>query len=232
MQQPPPNRSPMMFLKAAVSTIAVGFVFVYLIGLMAGKKGPEVFSPPEDEAGAGCEASAKIAQSVRDLAKGEVAAMTVAKAPEKLADLAFNGPDGQPTRISAFAGKTVLFNTWATWCVPCRGEMPALDRLQAEKGSDKFQVVAVNIDTSRLDRPKAFLDEIGVKSLTFYADPKAEIFQDLKQDGKALGLPTTILIGPDGCQVGLMNGPAAWDSADAKALIDAAVTAAQPQAAQ
>lgn len=175
---------------------------------------------------ADCAGAAKTAEAVKDLAKGEVAAMTIAKTPEKLPDYAFNDPEGKPVTLAAFRGKTLLFNVWATWCVPCRAEMPELDKLQAELGSDKFQVVTVNIDTARLDRPKKFFEETGVKALALYADPKANLFFELKQSGKALGLPVTMLIDPEGCQIGLMNGPAAWHSADGQALVTKAVEAA------
>ncbi|WP_442755542.1 thiol:disulfide interchange protein TlpA [Methylocystis sp. JAN1] len=173
-----------------------------------------------------CAGAAKTAEAVKDIAKGEVAAMNISKKPEKLADFAFNDPEGKPVSLAAFKGKTVLLNVWATWCVPCRAEMPELDKLQGELGSDRFQVVTVNIDTSRPERPKKFFEETGIKALTLYADPKANIFYELKQAGKALGLPVTILIDPEGCQVGLMNGPAAWHSADAKALVAKAVETA------
>lgn len=175
---------------------------------------------------ADCAGAAKVADAVKDLARGEVAAMTIAKTPEKLPDYSFNDPEGKPVTLASFRGKTLLFNAWATWCVPCRAEMPELDKLQAELGSDKFQVVTVNIDTARLDRPKKFFEETGVKALTLYADPKANLFFELKQSGKALGLPVTMLIDPEGCQIGLMNGPAAWHSADGRALVTKAVEAA------
>jgi len=173
-----------------------------------------------------CAGAAKVAEAVRDVAKGEVAAMNIAKKPEKASDFTFNDPEGKPAALSSFKGKTVLLNVWATWCVPCRAEMPELDKLQSELGSDKFQVVTVNIDTSRPERPKKFFEDAGVKALTLYTDPKANIFYELKQAGKALGLPVTMLIDPEGCQIGLMNGPAAWHSADAKALVTKAVEAA------
>ena len=99
--------------------------------------------------------------------------------------------------------------------------MPALDRLQGMLGSKDFAVVAVNIDTARLDRPQAFLNEIGVKNLKLYTDNTAAAFQTLKQTGKVLGLPATILIGKDGCEIGTMAGPAQWDSEDALALLNA-----------
>ena len=112
--------------------------------------------------------------------------------------------------------------------VPCRGEMPQLDKLQSLLGSDKFQVVAVNIDTSRPERPKALFQELGIKALTLYTDPTANSFYELKQAGKALGLPLSILIDGEGCQLGLLNGPAAWGSPDAQGLIAQAIKAAQP----
>jgi thiol-disulfide isomerase/thioredoxin len=139
-----------------------------------------------------------------------------------LPELKFAAADGAPARLSDFKGKTTLLNLWATWCVPCRQEMPALDRLKGKLGSRDFTVVAVNIDTAKLDRPKAFLNEIGVKNLSFYADNTADIFQTLKADGKALGLPTTILVDENGCDLGVMAGPAQWDSPDALALLSAA----------
>ncbi len=165
-------------------------------------------------------ASAKAAR-LRPLVHGEIAALSLAKSPKPLPSLSFKGPDGGQVSLADFKGREVLLNLWATWCVPCRQEMPALDRLQGALGSKDFVVVAVNIDTARLERPKAFLNEMGVKNLAFYADNTAEAFQALKQAGKVLGLPTTILVGADGCEIGTMAGPAQWDSQEAQALLKA-----------
>ena len=101
--------------------------------------------------------------------------------------------------------------------------MPALDRLQAKFGGQDFQVVAVNIDTVRLDRPKAFFADAGLKNLSLYADPSADAFEALKVAGKALGLPTSLLIDKDGCEIGVMPGPASWDSRDAEAAVSALI---------
>jgi len=114
-------------------------------------------------------------------------------------------------------------NLWATWCVPCRKEMPALDALEGKLGNDKFQVVAVNIDTRNLDKPKAWLQEIGVKRLGYYADSSAKVFQDLKAVGRAFGMPTTLLVDAKGCELGVLAGPAEWASEDAIKLVEAAL---------
>ena len=167
-----------------------------------------------------CAQSLDVADAVEPLVRGEVAALTLASAPHQLGRIAFDDASGLKTTIASFSGKTILLNLWATWCVPCRAEMPALDKLQAQLGSDRFSVVPIDIDTVRLDKPRAFLKEIGATSLPYYADNTADILQSLKQDTTILGLPTTILIGGDGCEIGTMAGPAQWDSPDAKALIE------------
>lgn len=168
-----------------------------------------------------CTASAALAAKVAPLARGEVAGLIVPKTPAPAVDLTFFGPDGTDLKLSSFRGRAVLLNLWATWCLPCRAEMPALDRLQAALGGADFEVVAINIDTARLERRQAFLKEADVERLAFYADPTANVFQVLKRAAKATGLPTTILIDSDGCELGIMSGPAEWDSEDALRLIKA-----------
>jgi thiol-disulfide isomerase/thioredoxin len=174
-----------------------------------------------------CRDAAAVAERLDPLAKGEVAAFRVARAPERLADLAFHTPEGGETSLAAFAGRLTLVNLWATWCVPCRTEMPALDNLEKELGGEDFEVVAVNIDLGAAERARAFLDEIGVERLAFYSDPSARLFPELKRRGLAFGLPTTLLIDGKGCRIGSVEGPAEWDSEDAKALIRAALDAAR-----
>jgi len=168
-----------------------------------------------------CLDTAKTAERLRPLVHGEIAALALAKQPQSLPEVRFAGPDGAAASLADFKGRTVLLNLWATWCIPCRLEMPALDRVQGKLGSKDFAVVAVNVDTARLDRPKAFFDETGVKNLMLYTDDKAEIVQSLKQVGKVLGLPTTMLVGKDGCELGTLAGSAQWDSQDALALLAA-----------
>ena len=170
-----------------------------------------------------CPVAAARAAQLAPLVGGQVAALSLAKTPREATPIAFTGPGGEPVTLAAFKGRTVLLNLWATWCVPCREEMPSLDKLQAELGGPDFEVVAVNIDTTRLDRRQTFLKEAGVEKLAFYANSNAEVFQILKKAGKVVGLPTTILIDPDGCELGVMPGPADWASPDALKLLSGAL---------
>ncbi len=124
--------------------------------------------------------------------------------------------------LESLKGKTLLVNLWATWCVPCRKEMPALDTLEGKLGGPDFQVVAINVDTARLDRPKTFLHDAGIEHLASFADPSGNVLQELKGDGQLLGLPTTLLIDKGGCELGTMAGPAEWASPEAEQLVTAA----------
>lgn len=176
---------------------------------------------------ASCAAAAATTAKMTPLAKGEVAGVQVQEKPKPVPDLAFTTSDGTPRKLSDLRGKTVLLNLWATWCVPCRLEMPALDKLQATLGSaegpQSFEVVAVNIDTRNPDKPKQFYTDMKIGHLAFYADPSAKIYQDLKAIGKAFGMPTTMIIDRQGCELAYLAGPAEWAGADALALVGAAV---------
>ena len=174
-------------------------------------------------ADAPCAGAVDLATKLKPLAKGEVAAVTMASKPLQLPDLAFADASGAPKKLSDFRGKTVLLNLWATWCVPCRKEMPALDGLQTKLGGKDFEVVAVNIDTRDPDKPKNFLKEANLTRLGYFSDQKAKVFQDLKNIGRALGMPTSVLIDGQGCEIATIAGPAEWASDDAIKLISAAV---------
>lgn len=202
---------------AAVAGIIAGTAAVYVRGSADGN-GSAVATLCADALAA--------AKRVAPLATGEVAAFRVADAPQSFGDLTFKAPDGTPTTLASFAGKVTLVNMWATWCVPCRAEMPALDKLQSEMGGQSFTVAAINLDVQKPDKAKDFLDQIGVKNLALYSDPTMGVFNELKKRGLAIGLPTTLLIDGKGCRIGIVEGPAAWDSAEAKALIEAALPAA------
>lgn len=170
-----------------------------------------------------CTAAKPVADRIRPLVKGEIAGVLVGDRQQPLPNLAFQSPDSKPLTLADFRGRMVLLNLWATWCAPCRKEMPALDKLQAELGGADFEVVAINIDQRNLDRPKTFLQEINVRKLAYYADPSARIFQQLRAVDRAVGMPTTLLIDRDGCELAYLAGPAEWASDEAKAFIRAAL---------
>jgi thiol-disulfide isomerase/thioredoxin len=192
---------------------AIGFAGVYGIGgLKRNATGDTACRPAVD-----------LARKLAPLAHGEVAALTMATTPLRLPDLTFEGADGKPRKLSDWRGRTVLLNLWATWCVPCRKEMPALESLQAKLGGPDFEVVAVNIDTRDPEKPKNFLKEANLSRLAYFSDQKAKIFQDLKGIGRALGMPTSVLVDGRGCEIATIAGPAEWDSEDAIKLITAAL---------
>jgi thiol-disulfide isomerase/thioredoxin len=191
----------------------IGFAGIYGIGGLKGNAGGDP----------ACRPAVNLARKLTPLAHGEVAALTMASSPLRLPDLAFEDADGKPKKLSDWRGKTVLVNLWATWCVPCRKEMPALDGLQARLGGPDFEVVAVNIDTRDPEKPKNFLKQANLTRLGYFNDQKAKVFQDLKEIGRALGMPTSVLVDGQGCEIATIEGPAQWDSDDAVKLITAAI---------
>jgi thiol-disulfide isomerase/thioredoxin len=151
------------------------------------------------------------------LATGAMTTFVFKPQPEALPDIRFiNGSDAEVS-LNSLHGKVVLLNVWATWCAPCREEMPALDRLQQALGSDKFQVVALAVDKSGVAGARKFLTDIKAEKLEVYADPTAKDGIQLK----VIGMPTSILIDAEGREIGRLIGPAAWDSPEAKRLIEA-----------
>jgi thiol-disulfide isomerase/thioredoxin len=172
---------------------------------------------------AACEPAVKTAARIAPLVQGEVAALSVAQTPFRVPDLAFKDADGKARSLADWRGRTVLVNLWATWCVPCRKEMPALDALEGDLGGSDFEVVAVNIDTRDPQKPLTFLKDVGVKRLAYFSDESAKVFQDLKVAGKAFGMPTTLLVDRSGCEIGDMAGPAEWASPEGVKLVSAAI---------
>ena len=178
---------------------------------------------PSVAASGACRASAESIGKLKATAKGEVAAVAVKSEPQPPPTIGFAGADGEPRTLADFKGKTVLVNLWATWCVPCRDEMPALDKVQARFGGPDFEVVAINVDTRNAEKPKAWLRQNGIHNLAYYADPTGKLLQVLQKSGHAVGLPTTLLVDGSGCEIALLKGPAEWASPDAFALVEAAI---------
>ncbi len=208
---PQPRRRRVLATAAAAAMLAV----------LAGVYGIDHLR--SNPAAAACAPALATAGRIAPLARGEVAALIVTHTAFRVPDLAFQDAEGRARTLKDWRGRTVLLNLWATWCVPCRKEMPALDALQGDLGGSNFEVVAVNIDTRDPEKPLAFLKEVGVTHLAYYADPSAKVFQDLKLAGKAFGMPTTLIVDRSGCEIGAMAGPAEWASADGVKLVSAAL---------
>lgn len=195
-------------LAGGIAGVAIGLGAVYGIVGLTRNAGEEACRPALD-----------IARRLAPLARGEVAAVKTADRPLRVPALAFHDAAGSPKTLADWHGRVTLVNLWATWCVPCRKEMPALDELQEKLGSDRFEVVAVNIDTHNPDKPKAWFRDTGIARLGYFADPSAQVFRDLKAIGRAIGMPTTLLVDGNGCELASLAGPAEWASEDAVRLV-------------
>jgi thiol-disulfide isomerase/thioredoxin len=132
------------------------------------------------------------------------------EAPKPVAAIRFDDGQGQSRSLADFHGKIVLLNVWATWCVPCRKEMPALDRLQTALGNADFEVAPLSIDRGGIDAVRKFFADVGIKTLAMYLDSSGKAMRELG----VLGLPTTILIDREGREIGRLIGPAEWDAPD------------------
>lgn len=141
--------------------------------------------------------------------------MSLHDRPQSISDIRFKDASGHDLFLERFRTKVVLLNIWATWCVPCRREMPTLDRLQDKLGGPDFEVVALSIDRGGIEEVAKFYAEVGVKYLSMYIDSSGKAARDLG----AVGLPTTLLIDRKGREVGRLIGPAEWDTPEMIALI-------------
>jgi len=216
--------SPAKYVIAAIVAAIAGFGTVYW-SLAPSDNGSGPAAAPETpaEAASGGTGLAKTGP-LAGLNKGAMAAFLVHPKPRDLPDFTFETGDGAAKSLADFHGKVVLLNIWATWCVPCREEMPQLNALQADLGGKDFQVAAVNIDRGGPDKARNFLNETSATDITLYTDPSGKLFSTLK----AVGMPTTLLIDRDGKEIGRLVGPADWASPEAKKLIEAAIAAPAP----
>lgn len=153
----------------------------------------------------------------RALATGPVAGVIVHGQRKPIAPFAFADAEGRPRDLGQWKGKVVLLNLWATWCAPCRKEMPDLARLQAALGSTEFEVVALSVDRKGLAASQAFLTETGATALAAYVDPESKSLAAIQ----ALGLPATLLVDRKGNEAARLLGPADWSSPEAQAMIKA-----------
>ena len=144
----------------------------------------------------------------------------MSEAPKPVPELNFTDGESHARTLADFKGKVILLNIWATWCVPCRKEMPTLDRLQAALGGTDFEVVPLSIDRKGMEVVNKFYDEIGIQHLSRFVDSGNEAFQKLA----IVGVPTTLLIDRQGRELGRLIGPSEWDSPDMIAFLKDTIT--------
>ena len=158
-------------------------------------------------------------QVSKALATGTMAAFVVKGERKPVPEVSFLTEKGEATSLSQWKGRVVLVNLWATWCVPCREEMPTLAALQSTMGGSDFEVVAISVDRKGIEGSAKFLNDVSATSLKLYADPSTEALGKFQ----AVGLPASILIDRQGREIGRLLGPAKWNSDEAQALIKAAL---------
>lgn len=168
-----------------------------------------------------CPAQDAAAAAIGEAATGELAALNGTGTGRGYATLAFKDGAGTPMTIADFQGKALLVNFWASWCVPCREEMPALDALAGAHNSDRFMVLPINLDIGEdgLAKAQDFLEEGAFANLPLYADNSFAAFDRLKQEAVAVGLPATLVLDANGCELGVLQGPAEWNSPDGEAVV-------------
>jgi thiol-disulfide isomerase/thioredoxin len=149
-----------------------------------------------------------VAISIQSVAAEAPTGFALHESPRPVPEIAFENGQGEAMSLADFRGRVVLLNIWATWCAPCRREMPTLDHLQAELGGRDFEVVALSIDRKGLSAVQQFYDEIGLETLPIYLDQSGKSQPALS----VLGIPTTLLLDRQGNEIGRLLGPAEWDS--------------------
>ncbi len=159
------------------------------------------------------------------LATGPMTGVIVHAIRKDLQVFSFKDAKEQPLDLSRWKGRVVLLNLWATWCAPCRKEMPDLQSLQKDLGGPDFEVVALSVDKKGAEASAAFLKEVGAPSLAVYTDT------DLVSLGalQAIGLPATMLIDRNGKEAARLLGPAAWSSPEAMAMVKALMAESAPR---
>ncbi|MFO1172392.1 MAG: TlpA disulfide reductase family protein [Hyphomicrobiaceae bacterium] len=207
---------PIVYIAAALLAAVAGFgaVYVSLPPAVHDETPAEVTTAP---AAAPAEGS-----PLKAYARGKMVTFVAKAAPEALPEIAFQDASGKARSLAEWKGRVVLLNVWATWCAPCRREMPSLDRLKQAMGSKDFDVVALSTDRDGITKAKAFLEEIKVGALEPLVDPTGKSAAALK----VVGMPATLLIDAQGHEIGRVTGPAEWDSEEAKRLIEAAIKGA------
>lgn len=155
-------------------------------------------------------------EALRD---GDMKKLNFHSTPQPVSATPFATWEGGEEQLSDYAGKYVVLNFWATWCAPCRKEMPQLSQLQAELGGDAFEVVTIATGRNPPQAMQRFFEEIGVDNLPLHMDPK----QALAREMAVMGLPITVILNPEGQEIARMRGDADWSSDSAKAIVSALI---------
>lgn len=149
------------------------------------------------------------------LKSGSMEKLRIHTSTQPGSDIAFLKVNGSETTLAAYEGKVVVLNFWATWCAPCRKEMPHLSKLQSQLGGDDFAVVTVATGRNSLQKMEKFFADIGINNLPLYRDPKMALSRDMG----VMPLPTTVILNRDGQEIARMQGDADWSSDSALAIL-------------
>ncbi|MBL8791752.1 MAG: TlpA family protein disulfide reductase [Rhizobiales bacterium] len=187
-------------------------ILLVAVGLYWFNGGTGKVESPEVAATAGASGAGP---SLKAYAKGPLAALLVHEPARDIPPFSFRNGEGKEISLADFRGRVVLLNLWATWCAPCRKEMPDLARLQRDMGGPGFEVVALSLDRKGAEASAAFLKETGADNLALYTDQESKALAAVN----ALGLPATLLVNRDGKEVARLLGPADWASEEAKSII-------------
>lgn len=158
---------------------------------------------------------------ISDLRDGDMKKLVVHSQPKAVPETPFNGEDGTNMTLADYKGKITVVNFWATWCAPCRHEMPMLSDLQTELGSEDFEVVTIATGRNAPPAMKKFFDEINVDNLPLHADPR----MNLSRQMGVLGLPVTVIVDRSGQEIARLQGDADWSSDSAKSILKALIEA-------
>lgn len=205
-----PQIGPVLYILAAAFAAIAGFTAITLGDHFARR----IPAPVERTAETRNTGGNLAATSTQD-GKGGMSKLVRAETPTPLPDIAFNDDKGQPRSLAEWKGKVVLLNLWATWCAPCKLEMPSLDRLQAKLGGADFAVLPVSLDRGGADVPRKFLSASNLANLPLLQDETAGLAGKIG----AIGLPATLILDREGREVARLLGPAEWDSPHAVAVI-------------
>ena len=130
-------------------------------------------------------------------------------------DLSFSDPEGRSISFAELEGQPLLVNLWATWCPPCRKEMPSLDRLEGAMGDDGFEVLVLSMDRASVGKIETFFDSIDVEHLEIYREPSLRI----GTEAGVLGMPVTLVLDRQGREIARLQGEAEWDGPNAQTLL-------------